>query len=451
MNAALAEILAKQDEAAGYIEALQLYVDSTKRNGNTNSNSATDNHPEWFRPYVIALLNGAIQAFEREAVKREAAVERRNRGNMSAANMGDSGWEATYGRLKACTQILESNEDIFTDLDLFLGEVRGGNYYMVELLLKDFRVETSHRDFDFEETAIGIAIMGGDGRMAQLLMSDERSQHDLAFHQDEAIRMVLATGDPGVLRLLLSFPQITQIDPEILGPSNLSLVKRVRSASLDVIDGRLPQAVDTFGAFRLQNAEIVRILLADPRLNPVVDDVNYINWSILHHILSNNYKIVRVLLEDPRSTPADIFIQGNMFLCAVYLGHLEVLRVLLQDPRISPVLPASEHSKNPLLLLAVRRGNVNIVEELIRDGRAIKKGVREALNAAVAKQKELPGDFRYPRIIELLKPHCSSSSCSVMGGGRKTRHTKKAKKARQTKKTRKTRQKHNEKKKLYKK
>jgi ankyrin repeat protein len=84
-------------------------------------------------------------------------------------------------------------------------------------------------------------------------------------------------------------------------------------------------------------AEAVRALLADPRVNPAADD----NYAILRAALNGHAEVVRVLLADPRVNPAA---QDNEAIrWAVFNDHAEVVRALLADPRVdgSNAIPRS--------------------------------------------------------------------------------------------------------------
>ena len=76
--------------------------------------------------------------------------------------------------------------------------------------------------------------------------------------------------------------------------------------------------------------EIVRLLLADPRVDPFATN----NWAIRYASENGHIEVVRLLLEDSRVDPSD---QNNYAIrCASLNRHLGVVRLLLTDYRVDP-------------------------------------------------------------------------------------------------------------------
>jgi len=76
--------------------------------------------------------------------------------------------------------------------------------------------------------------------------------------------------------------------------------------------------------------EVVKVLLADPTVNPAADDNYAIRWAS-----SNGYlDVVKILLNDPRVDPSAC---NNFALrMASSNGYLDVVKILLADPRVDP-------------------------------------------------------------------------------------------------------------------
>ena len=81
----------------------------------------------------------------------------------------------------------------------------------------------------------------------------------------------------------------------------------------------------------LRNAKIVKILLADPRVDPTAKNNEAFRWAARN----GQTETVKLLLADPRvisSTNDNWAVKG-----AAQHGHAETLKVLLADPRIDPI------------------------------------------------------------------------------------------------------------------
>ncbi len=110
--------------------------------------------------------------------------------------------------------------------------------------------------------------------------------------------------------------------------------------------------------------DVVRLLLADPRVNPQVDISAFVGSEslLLIAIRNDRTEIVKLLLADPRIDPAEI---DNLALhVASAIGHTEIVKVLLADPRIDPA-----STNNWALQTAAGNGHVEIVKVLLADPR----------------------------------------------------------------------------------
>ena len=91
-------------------------------------------------------------------------------------------------------------------------------------------------------------------------------------------------------------------------------------------------------------AEVVRLLLADPRVNPAVNNNYPIRWASGE----GHAEVVRLLLNDNRVDPAAY--NNYAIGLASRNGHTGVVRLLMTDPRVD-----------------WRLANTNIKKELIKD------------------------------------------------------------------------------------
>ena len=131
-------------------------------------------------------------------------------------------------------------------------------------------------------------------------------------------------------------------------------------ANLIAHDGISQGIIDSaiIGASRVGYVEIVRLLLADSRVNPGVKR----NTPLYHAVVYNHPEIVGLLLKDDRVDPAHY---NNEFICrASQYGYVEIVKLLLADPRVDPTMIA-----NRSIIQAINRGHVEIVKLLLADGR----------------------------------------------------------------------------------
>lgn len=402
------------DEARGYIETIHYFLESEKAREEAGEEAKA---PEWFIPYVTPILEKIIPTIERDLVAKEAILDQlearaaRNRGNAnySVANANavlpniNSRTSELFEKLKVCAHFVEmaaTNDFDFSTYfsrDSLLEKVREGNHSEVSFILLDENVETSHRDFEFRESAIGEAIFNNDEGMAQILMADVRSQYDLEFFNEgsNAVYEVVHSfdDDTEALELLLSFPQITEIGLPVI----LSAVTHNKANSL-------------------------RILLADPRFIPNNYLGNDINACIVVAVDNGFTESLKILLMDPRGDPTTLP-QESLFVLACSSGDLPTLKVmrLKFDPSIN---------QNIALRTAIEHGELEIVNDLLKDRRVIAAGLDNALIDAIKLAQGNPSNATFKEIVKALKSMCPSNSCSItVGGRRKTKRHRKTKRS----------------------
>lgn len=121
--------------------------------------------------------------------------------------------------------------------------------------------------------------------------------------------------------------------------------------------------------------EIVRILLADPRVNPrvpgnifsmIVDGITQARYhKVISPLLSmenNHTSVAKLLLEDRRADPATE--QNGPIRYASERGYLEIVKLLLSDSRVDP-----SARNDQAIYYAAKNGHIEIVKLLLNDPR----------------------------------------------------------------------------------
>ena len=207
------------------------------------------------------------------------------------------------------------------------------------------------------------------------ILEKKAEEGDTEFTQED---FAMAFNNPGLVHLLLANPRID--------PNNEDFLKK---------------------AIEQGQTEIVRMLL--PR---VVLSVH--NNALVVASVNGHTEIVRILLADPRVDPA---YGGNYaFENACARGHIDVVRLLL--PRINP---AADY--NCAIELASSNGQVNVVRLLLADPRVIRGKLKSAIEHASTEE-----------IKAIIRDAIAARS--AVGGRRRQTKTKRTSK-RQTKRMRK--------------
>ncbi len=129
-------------------------------------------------------------------------------------------------------------------------------------------------------------------------------------------------------------------------------------------------------AIQYSTENIVKLLLAHPKIDPNYRVTNDHNLPIIIAIESKNVEIVKLLLEHPR-IKVNVIDEASEFTpltCAIYNKSIEIVKLLLEHPKINvnkfdrrgdaPFLLAATESTTSILelLMADPRVNVNIVD-----------------------------------------------------------------------------------------
>ena len=111
-------------------------------------------------------------------------------------------------------------------------------------------------------------------------------------------------------------------------------------------------------ASRQGHTEVVKLLLADPRVDPATWD----NFAIIYASEYGHTDVIKLLLADPRVDPAT---DNNLpFRRASKNGHTEIVKLLLADPRVDPVT-----DDNCAIRMASSYGHAEVVKLLLADDR----------------------------------------------------------------------------------
>jgi len=173
------------------------------------------------------------------------------------------------------------------------------------------------------------ASKNGHADIVQILLNDTRVDPN----KSNTLDIACAWGRTDVVRVLLNDPRVTFPD------SNLSLLCiPCRDEYIDILrmlldDPRINTKKALQHGFRLstwqavanERIEAIRLMIADPRVDPTVED----NDLIQHACEKGYIEIVQILLSDPRVDP-NAGLEG-----AYKKNRTGVLELLLNDPRIT--------------------------------------------------------------------------------------------------------------------
>lgn len=163
----------------------------------------------------------------------------------------------------------------------------------------------------------------------QYLANDVRILEEKAKAEFTQEDFKMAFNNPGLVHLLLANPRINPNDKDLW-------MKAIEKGQTEVVRLLLPRISPAAGnnaikvASLMGHTEIVRMLLADPRLDPSVSE----NYAFTRACTHGHTEVVRLLLADSRVDPA---VDGNDAIGqACRHGRTEVVRLLLADSRVDP-------------------------------------------------------------------------------------------------------------------
>jgi hypothetical protein len=175
------------------------------------------------------------------------------------------------------------------------------------------------------------------------------SNIDISAYDNRAIKWASSQGHADIVHLLLSDPRVN------------------------------PAASDNYAlklASYFGHVAVVQLLLSDPRVNPAADD----NYALKTASENGRAALVQLLLSDPRVNPAAN--DNYAIKLASEYGHAAAAQLLLADPRVDP----AAHN-NYAIKWASNNGHAAVVELLLADSRfspAVldKNGIEEAIRSA---------------------------------------------------------------------
>ena len=156
----------------------------------------------------------------------------------------------------------------------------------------------------------------------------------------------------------------------------MNLKKRIKKKNKKMKDQKKHQKHQKLfiKASKNGHTKIVRLLLANPNINPAADD----NHAIRLASLNGHTEIVRLLLGNPNVNPAayDNFAINR----ASYYGYTEVVRLLLSDERVDPAA-----TNNFAIKWSSFDGYTKIVKLLLNDPRVDWRLVRDTCKKELIK------------------------------------------------------------------
>ena len=174
--------------------------------------------------------------------------------------------------------------------------------------------------------------------------------------------MACGKGHVDVVRLLLADSRVNPAEC-----NNCAIQCACANGHVDVVrlllaDNRVNPADNYNQAIRLAcengHVDVVCLLLADHRVNPA----DYYNAAILYACVKGHVDVVRILMADNRVNPADR--NNEAIRGACYNGHLDVVRILLTDSRVNPA-----DNNNHAIRSACENGHIDVICLLLMDSR----------------------------------------------------------------------------------
>ncbi len=188
------------------------------------------------------------------------------------------------------------------------------------------------------------ACKNGDIRSVRLLLEDPRVNP--AENHNKAIIQASAHGHEDIVHLLMADTRVNPADENSIALYWAAINGYPKVVRLLLTELRINPVMTFLETCEEGQIESVRILLADPRVDPAVNH----NQAIIKASSNGHVEIVRLLMADPRVNPAD----GNSeaIYWATINGYPEVVRLLLKDQRINPVNAFRAANKEGQIVIA---------------------------------------------------------------------------------------------------
>ena len=145
-----------------------------------------------------------------------------------------------------------------------------------------------------------------------------------------------------------------------------------------------------FMAIRDRDLNTIKSILNDPRINNYKGLKSILSdHSIRHYTCENDFiEVVKILLADQRIDPS--YAENHLLRTSIYHGHEKIVELLLNDPRVDPTI-----DNNHAFVYACAQGKTLIVKLFLNDKR-INPWVNDnaAMKAACIKN--------HPDVLKLL-------------------------------------------------
>jgi hypothetical protein len=251
--------------------------------------------------------------------------------------------------------LLDDTHDVAITAALLDG-CRNGHCDAVSLLTADPRFDAS---VDGED-ALREACVNGHVEVVSLLLRDNRLPNDSGMFED-ALERAADAGHCEVVAVLVQDPRVNPGLDKCFALEQYCLVGDVNRAEVALGDpellGCLPDYM-VIDASRNGHAAIVKLLLADPRVDPAAEN----NWAIRNTSFYGHASVVKLLLADLRVDPAAI--NNDAIRDASDNGHAGVVKLLMADPRVDPAA-----GTNYAIEFSSRYGHESVVKLLLTDPR----------------------------------------------------------------------------------
>lgn len=288
---------------------------------------------------------------------------------------------------------------------------RNGHIEVVKLLLADNRVDPTYR----QNWALAAALSNQDVKMVKLLLSDKRVRDRVNSMKDVARKRLQKMDEEGLLNEALGFVRGGDAK-ETIGIGREKLIGDFIEEMNKHITGSfkmLPlNKEDKNGiltrAAIVGRADIVKLLLSDPAVNPAYRK----NSIIATAALNGSLEVVDVLLSDERVNPADN--HNETLYQAAKEGKIAIVKRLMEDPRVNPA-DAKEtldkdfntvHEDNYIIRETAANGHFDVLKELLREPRVKIKGAIQMVNSKLSKvPQNQPTRDKWNPILDYLINH----------------------------------------------
>ncbi|KAI5838326.1 ankyrin repeat-containing domain protein [Morchella snyderi] len=318
-----------------------------------------------------------------------AAEEEHDPFNAPSTTFVSPFWVACYYRLYDFFDFETSSKEILNEVNdhsrtPLSGAAEKGHDKVVELLLRDSRVDVNLADKQFGRTPLSWAAEHGHDKVVELLLRDSRVDVDLADKRfgQAPLSWAARNGRDKVVELHLrdSRVDVNLADKEF-GQTPLSLAAvnghdkvvelLLRDSRVDVnlVDkgfGRTPLS----WAAEHGHDKVVELLLRDSRVDVNLVDKGFGQAPLSWAARNGRDKVVELLLRDSR---VDVNLADKEFgqtplSWAAEKGHDKVVELLLRDSRVDVNLADKRFGQTPLSW-AARNGHDKVVELLLQDSR----------------------------------------------------------------------------------